>query len=54
MLIGGLWHGANWTFVLWGALHGAWLAVERFFDFDSDRVNLEQSSNGSSDSSYSI
>lgn len=38
MLIGGLWHGANWTFVLWGALHGAWLAVERFFDFDSDRV----------------
>lgn len=39
MLIGGLWHGANWTFVLWGALHGAWLAVERFFDFDSDRVS---------------
>jgi alginate O-acetyltransferase complex protein AlgI len=29
MLIGGLWHGANWTFVIWGALHGAWLAAER-------------------------
>lgn len=29
MLLGGLWHGANWTFVLWGALHGAGLAVER-------------------------
>ncbi|MBI4294369.1 MAG: MBOAT family protein [Betaproteobacteria bacterium] len=27
MLLGGLWHGANWTFVLWGALHGALLAV---------------------------
>lgn len=25
----GLWHGANWTFVLWGAYHGVWLVVER-------------------------
>ena len=29
MLLGGLWHGANWTFVLWGLWHGGWLAVER-------------------------
>lgn len=29
MLLGGLWHGANVTFVIWGAWHGAWLAVER-------------------------
>lgn len=29
MLLGGLWHGANWTFVLWGAYHGALLAIER-------------------------
>lgn len=29
MVLGGLWHGANWTFVLWGAWHGAWLAAER-------------------------
>lgn len=29
MLLGGLWHGAAWTFVIWGALHGAWLAVHR-------------------------
>lgn len=27
MLLGGLWHGANWTFVVWGALHGAMLAI---------------------------
>ncbi|HEY5310273.1 MAG TPA: MBOAT family O-acyltransferase, partial [Casimicrobiaceae bacterium] len=27
MLIGGLWHGAAWTFVIWGALHGAYLMV---------------------------
>jgi alginate O-acetyltransferase complex protein AlgI len=27
MLLGGLWHGAGWTFVLWGALHGVYLCV---------------------------
>ncbi|MGE0385647.1 MAG: MBOAT family protein [Gammaproteobacteria bacterium] len=27
MLLGGLWHGANWTFVAWGALHGAFLVI---------------------------
>ena len=27
MLLGGLWHGANWTFVVWGGLHGVFLAV---------------------------
>ncbi|MDD4789368.1 MAG: MBOAT family protein, partial [Pirellulales bacterium] len=29
MLLGGLWHGANWTFVLWGAYHGTLLIWER-------------------------
>jgi alginate O-acetyltransferase complex protein AlgI len=29
MLLGGLWHGASWTFVAWGGLHGACLAIER-------------------------
>ena len=29
MLIGGLWHGANWTFVVWGGIHGGGLALER-------------------------
>jgi D-alanyl-lipoteichoic acid acyltransferase DltB (MBOAT superfamily) len=29
MLLGGLWHGAAWTFVLWGGIHGLGLAVER-------------------------
>lgn len=29
MLLGGLWHGANWTFVAWGALHGLYLGAER-------------------------
>jgi D-alanyl-lipoteichoic acid acyltransferase DltB (MBOAT superfamily) len=30
MLLGGLWHGASWTFVAWGGLHGTYLAVERY------------------------
>jgi alginate O-acetyltransferase complex protein AlgI len=29
MLLGGLWHGASWNFVLWGSLHGAALALHR-------------------------
>ncbi|XGC82242.1 MBOAT family protein [Bdellovibrio bacteriovorus] len=31
MAIGGLWHGANWTYLAWGVLHGGVLAGERFF-----------------------
>ena len=30
MLLGGLWHGAAWTFVLWGGIHGAALSAERW------------------------
>src|SRR4029077_290314 len=30
MLLGGLWHGANWTFVVWGLLHGVALAAHKF------------------------
>ena len=29
MILGGLWHGASWTFVIWGLLHGAYLVIER-------------------------
>lgn len=29
MAVAGLWHGAGWTFVLWGVAHGVWLAAER-------------------------
>jgi len=31
MLLGGLWHGASWNFVIWGGLHGGYLALERAF-----------------------
>lgn len=31
MLLGGLWHGASWNFVLWGGLHGLFLAVHQYW-----------------------
>jgi len=34
MLLGGLWHGASWNFVIWGGYHGALLSVERIFRGD--------------------
>lgn len=35
MLLGGLWHGASWNFILWGAIHGGMLAFERAQGKDS-------------------
>ena len=32
MLLGGLWHGANYTFIIWGAIHGVALVIEHTFD----------------------
>jgi alginate O-acetyltransferase complex protein AlgI len=32
MLLGGLWHGANWTFIAWGAWHGGALVIERYWE----------------------
>ncbi len=31
MLLGGLWHGASWNFVIWGGSHGLWLVMERLW-----------------------
>jgi D-alanyl-lipoteichoic acid acyltransferase DltB (MBOAT superfamily) len=36
MLLGGLWHGANWTFVVWGGIHGCALSLERLFTRQSE------------------
>jgi alginate O-acetyltransferase complex protein AlgI len=44
MLIGGLWHGANWTFVVWGGLHGLYLWVEKFIDDKTGRIKALASS----------
>lgn len=40
MLLGGLWHGANWTFVMWGGIHGFGLALERLFKLSEDRLTF--------------
>src|SRR5438445_512060 len=40
MLLGGLWHGANWNFVLWGGLHGGALAANKLWREYSDRRSL--------------
>lgn len=37
MLLGGLWHGASWTFVFWGGLHGAYLAINHGWSALSDK-----------------
>jgi alginate O-acetyltransferase complex protein AlgI len=44
MLLGGLWHGAAWTFVVWGGLHGLFLAVHRRY---RDRTTQVRSPNRS-------
>ncbi len=31
-LVSGIWHGANWTFILWGMLHGIFNCLTRFFN----------------------
>lgn len=38
-LVSGIWHGANWTFLLWGLLHGALSVAERVFDRAQSRVH---------------
>ena len=40
MLLGGLWHGANWTFVVWGALHGFYLWIEKIIQGFSKSSSL--------------
>jgi D-alanyl-lipoteichoic acid acyltransferase DltB (MBOAT superfamily) len=44
MVLGGMWHGANWTFVVWGALHGGYLVGQRLltrpFDYLARTLRL--------------
>lgn len=42
MLLGGLWHGASWRFVIWGAIHGVGLSVEKFFPKWMNKSNSGQ------------
>ncbi|MEK1909546.1 MAG: MBOAT family O-acyltransferase, partial [Pseudomonas chlororaphis] len=40
MLLGGLWHGANITYVVWGAWHGMWLAIEKMLGINTSPRSL--------------
>ena len=43
MLLGGLWHGASWNFIAWGAIHGAGLAAVRWFQRRDETAPLSSS-----------
>ncbi|BCG64421.1 MAG: alginate O-acetyltransferase complex protein AlgI [Methyloprofundus sp.] len=40
MLLGGLWHGAGWTFIFWGALHGCYLIINHAWHYISRKAKL--------------
>jgi hypothetical protein len=41
MILGGLWHGAGWTFIIWGALHGAFLIINHLWRQFKSRLNIQ-------------
>lgn len=43
MLLGGLWHGAGWTFIIWGGLHGAYLCINHGWQHISKNWSMTQS-----------
>jgi D-alanyl-lipoteichoic acid acyltransferase DltB (MBOAT superfamily) len=47
MLLGGLWHGAGWTFVAWGGLHGALLVVNHAWRALRERLGIAAAATGS-------
>ena len=42
MLLGGLWHGANWTFLVWGGLHGIYLIINHLWHWLQYRLGYDQ------------
>jgi alginate O-acetyltransferase complex protein AlgI len=46
MLLGGLWHGASWTFVIWGGLHGAYLVVNHGWQWLREKTGLRAATSG--------
>jgi D-alanyl-lipoteichoic acid acyltransferase DltB (MBOAT superfamily) len=52
MVLGGLWHGASWTFVIWGALHGCALAVTRIWL--RARVSVRGARSGADGRAFSV
>ena len=46
MLLGGLWHGASWTFVIWGGLHGAYLVVNHGWQWLREKMGWQRAASG--------
>lgn len=44
MLLGGLWHGAGWNFVIWGGLHGLYLVIQHAWSAAAERLRLSLAS----------
>ena len=44
MVLGGLWHGAGWNFIIWGALHGAYLTINHLWQGIAQRLGLAEAS----------
>lgn len=40
-VVSGIWHGANWTFVIWGALHGFYMTLQKLFKYD--KISIKKS-----------
>jgi alginate O-acetyltransferase complex protein AlgI len=40
MLLGGLWHGAHWNFVIWGGLHGSYLILNHFWRYSCRQLGV--------------
>mgnify|MGYP003705964805 CR=1 FL=1 len=43
MILGGVWHGASWTFVLWGGIHGLYLIISHYVRSQTKRFNVKKS-----------
>lgn len=41
MVLGGLWHGAGWTFIIWGGLHGFYLIVNHLWRFTKHKLKIQ-------------
>lgn len=41
MLLGGLWHGAGWNFIIWGGLHGSYLMINHFWSISAGKQILQ-------------
>ena len=46
MILGGLWHGASWSFIAWGALHGFYLTINHSWQVIMIKFNLERKKAG--------